>query len=182
MLSIIIVFPKAEDGKGIKNALIRSGYDVHAVVTTGAQAISLANELDEGIVICGYKFSDMQYLELYNYLPRGFQMLLVASKKRLEECMYSEIICLSVPMKTRDLLDTLEMMTYNYRRKKKRERDTSKKRTKEQKEVILKAKVILMERNHLSEEEAHRYIQKTSMDSGTNMVETAEMILSIMLS
>ena len=85
-------------------------------------------------------------------------------------------------MKTRDLLDTLEMMTFNYRRKKKKEKDTSKKRTKEQKEVILKAKVILMERNHLSEEEAHRYIQKTSMDSGTNMVETAEMILSIMLS
>lgn len=182
MLSIIIVFPKAEDGKVIKNALIRSGYDVQAVVTTGAQAISLANELDEGIVICGYKFSDMQYLELYNYLPRTFQMLLVASKTRLEECMYSEIICLSVPMKTRDLLDTLEMMTFNYRRKKKKEKDTSKKRTKEQKEVILKAKVILMERNHLSEEEAHRYIQKTSMDSGTNMVETAEMILSIMLS
>ena len=28
--------------------------------------------------------------------------------------------------------------------------------------------------------EAHRYIQKCSMDSGTNMVETAQMILSMM--
>lgn len=37
-----------------------------------------------------------------------------------------------------------------------------------------------MERNHLSEEEAHRYIQKSSMDSGTNMVETAQMILMLM--
>lgn len=34
-----------------------------------------------------------------------------------------------------------------------------------------------MDRNGMSEEEAHRYIQKTSMDSGTNMVETAEMII-----
>ena len=32
----------------------------------------------------------------------------------------------------------------------------------------------------MSEEEAHRYLQKSSMDSGTNMVETAEMVLSIM--
>ena len=32
----------------------------------------------------------------------------------------------------------------------------------------------------LTEEEAHRYIQKCSMDSGTNMVETAQMVLSIM--
>ena len=38
-----------------------------------------------------------------------------------------------------------------------------------------------MERNHLSEEEAFRYIQKSSMDSGTNMVETAQMILMLMI-
>ena len=37
-----------------------------------------------------------------------------------------------------------------------------------------------MVRNNMSEEEAYRYLQKSSMDSGTNMVETAEMVLSIM--
>ena len=37
-----------------------------------------------------------------------------------------------------------------------------------------------MARNNMTEEEAHRYIQKCSMDSGTNMVETAQMVLSIM--
>jgi response regulator NasT len=46
--------------------------------------------------------------------------------------------------------------------------------------VIQRAKLLLMERNNMSEEEAHRYIQKTSMDSGTNLVEMAEMILSMM--
>ena len=34
--------------------------------------------------------------------------------------------------------------------------------------------------NGMTEEEAHRYIQKCSMDSGTNLVETAEMVLSMM--
>lgn len=37
-----------------------------------------------------------------------------------------------------------------------------------------------MVRNHMTEEEAHRYLQKTSMDSGTNLVETAQMVLSMM--
>ena len=37
-----------------------------------------------------------------------------------------------------------------------------------------------MGRNHMTEEEAHRYLQKCSMDSGTNMVETAMMVLSMM--
>jgi response regulator NasT len=36
-----------------------------------------------------------------------------------------------------------------------------------------------MERNNMTEEEAHRYMQKTSMDSGTDLVETAQMILSL---
>ena len=32
----------------------------------------------------------------------------------------------------------------------------------------------------MSEEEAHRYLQKTSMDSGTNLVETAEMLFALL--
>ncbi|BDF15193.1 ANTAR domain protein [[Clostridium] scindens ATCC 35704] len=46
--------------------------------------------------------------------------------------------------------------------------------------MIRQAKELLMARNNMSEEEAHRYLQKSSMDSGTNMVETAQMVLSIM--
>jgi response regulator NasT len=38
-----------------------------------------------------------------------------------------------------------------------------------------------MERNGLTEEEAHRYIQKSSMDNGTGVVETAYMIMSLIL-
>lgn len=46
--------------------------------------------------------------------------------------------------------------------------------------LITEAKALLMERNHMTEEEAHRYLQKTSMDNGTSLVETAEMIFMLM--
>ena len=36
-----------------------------------------------------------------------------------------------------------------------------------------------MSRNHMTEEQAHKYIQKCSMDSGTNLVETAQMVLAM---
>ena len=50
-----------------------------------------------------------------------------------------------------------------------------------QEEALLKeAKEILMARNHLTENEAHKYLQKCSMDSGTNLVETAAMVLAMM--
>ena len=53
-------------------------------------------------------------------------------------------------------------------------------RSEKERNLITNAKRILMERNNMTEAEAHRYIQKCSMDSGTNMVETAQMIISIM--
>jgi two-component system, response regulator PdtaR len=178
--SIIIAFPKMEDTVSIKNALVRNGYDVNATCTTGAQVVTIANELDDGIVICGYRFSDMHYSQLNGYLPKGFEMLLIASPNKLEECTDNNIVCLSMPIKMTDLVNTLQMMFYNYSRRRKKEKDKPKPRTDAEKEVINKAKLVLMERNNMTEEEAHRYIQKNSMDSGTNMVEMAEMILSLM--
>jgi two-component system, response regulator PdtaR len=180
VLSIIVAFPKIEDAMNIKKALIRSGYEVNAICTTGAQVISITNDLDCGIVLCGYRFLDMYYSELNNYLPNGFEMLLVASATKLEECTNNNIVCLSMPIKMHDLLNTLQMMFHNYSKRKKKEKDKIKYRSEEDKETIAKAKQVLMERNNMSEDEAHRYIQKNSMDSGTNMVEMAEMILSLM--
>ena len=46
-------------------------------------------------------------------------------------------------------------------------------------DLINEAKALLMDRNNRTESEAHRYIQKCSMDSGTNLVETAQMIISL---
>lgn len=180
MLSIIIAFPKIEDANNLKNALIRNGYEVNATCTTGAQVVGIANELDGGIILCGYRFSDMHYSELNNYLPKGFEMLLIASARKLEECTNNNIVCLSMPIKIHDLLNTLQMMSYNYSRRKKKEKEKPKPRSEQDKAIISKAKLVLMERNNMTEEEAHRYIQKNSMDSGTNMVEMAEMILSLM--
>ena len=108
-------------------------------------------------------------------------MLLVASPAKLENCTGQGIVCLGMPIKVNELTSTIDMMTYNYRRRKKKEKEKKpRQRTEEEKATILKAKQLLMERNNLSEEEAHRYIQKVSMDSGTNMVETAYMIISMM--
>ena len=70
------------------------------------------------------------------------------------------------------------MMFDVMRPRKKPIRPQPKRRSENEQKVIDDAKALLMERNNLSEEEAHKYIQKLSMDSGNNLVETAEMILA----
>ena len=63
------------------------------------------------------------------------------------------------------------------RRKKKRFKPQ--KRSPEEQKIIDSAKAVLMERNNMTENEAFRYIQKCSMDSGNTMVESAQMVMSI---
>jgi response regulator NasT len=138
------------------------------------------DNLNHGIVVCGYKFSDMMYSDLQECLPQNFEMLLLASQHVLSESRNQNIVCLPMPIKANDLINTVEMMVQTLARKRKREKAKPKERSDEEKALIKQAKNLLMDRNNMSEEEAHHYIQKCSMDSATNMVETAQMILSLM--
>lgn len=180
MVNIIVAFPKAENAESIKRILLRSGYPVDAVATTGAQALQFANSLKGGILICNYRFVDMMYTELYEYLPPSFQMLLVASPDVCSDRQIADLMCLAMPLKVHELVQTLEMISYSIARKRKKEHMQPKQRSEEEQKLLNGAKDLLMERNNMTEEEAHRYIQKRSMDNGTGLVETAQMILSLM--
>ena len=179
MADLIIAFPKLDDAKNLRKLLVRNGYDVNMVCDSGAQIVGAVNELDGGIIISGYKFSDMHYSEINDYLPKGFNMLLLASPAKLEDCDLDGRVSLAMPFKVQDLLNTLEMMMVQYNRWKKKQKKKPKARSENDRKVITTAKELLMERNQMTEDEAHHYIQKLSMDSGTNMVETAEMILEL---
>lgn len=180
MPSIIVVFPRMEDAKNIRNILVRNGYHVAVVCTSGAQVLQAADDLDSGLVVCGYKFNDMMYTQLKECLPDGFEMLLVASRHILENCQHGEIICLELPLRVHDMVDTIEMIYANMIRRRRKEKKAPKARSEKDMKLIRDAKALLMERNNMTEEEAHRYMQKCSMDSGTNLVETAEMVFTLM--
>ncbi len=177
MTNILIAFPKMEDAKSIKNLLVKNGYHVAGICCTGAQAISQADGLSSGIVICSYKLADMLYSQLHECLPFGFEMLLMASGHLLTECLDNDIVCIAMPIKVHDLLNTVGMMVENSERQRRRKKMIPKERSEGEVTLIREAKELLMSRNNMTEEEAYRYIQKCSMDSGTNMVETAQMVL-----
>lgn len=181
MTSVIVTLPKMDDAKSIRSLLVRNGIPVAGVCTTGAQTIALADGLNYGVIICGYQMADMMYSQLHDDLPFGFEMLLMASRQILGEGMVDkEIICLPMPLKAHELIETVDMMIQVIERKKRKQRARPRERNAEEAALIQQAKGLLMDRNHMTEEEAHRYIQKCSMDSGTNMVETAQMVLAMM--
>lgn len=179
MTNVIVAFSRPEDARSIKNILMRNGFQVIAVCNSGAQTLASTDELNSGIIVCGYRLSDMMFAELYECLPKEFPMLMVSSPSKWTSEIPEDVVCLPMPLKVQDLVDTLEMMIQAQTRRRKRLRQQPRQRNEEERSLISQAKNLLMERNSMTEEEAHRYIQKCSMDSGNNLIETAQMVMSL---
>lgn len=181
MTNVIVVFQKIEEARGVRSLLVKNGYSVSVACNLGSQALDIADGMSSGIVVCGYRYGDMLFSELKDNLPEGFEMLLIASKKVIVDETDGGIVSLEMPIKVHDLLSTLEMMVETQERMKMKRRSIPKSRSKEEQQVIDEAKSVLMERNNMTEPEAFRYIQKCSMDKAVNLVETAQMILTLMI-
>ena len=175
---IIIVLPKPEDAKKIPKILIQHGFENPVACTTAAQALIEVNKHPAGLVISGYKLPDMYYRELADSLPKFFEMLLIGSANVVSSAG-SGIMAVTMPIRIYELVNTVEMQLCQLERRLKKEKKKPKPRSERDQNYITNAKLLLMDRNHLTEEEAYRYIQKCSMDSGTSMVETAQMILTL---
>ena len=179
-MNIIVAFAKAENAQNIKSILRRGGYDGVVTCNSGVQALSSMNDLGSGVIVCGYRLSDMLYSELLQDLPPYFKMILIASSNKAPENVESEnFIFLSSPMKTEDLFSTIDLLMEGVRRAKKKAKERRMNRSEADKKTIEQAKALLMERHHMTEPEAHKYLQKCAMDSGNDMLETAEMIISL---
>ncbi len=177
--NIIVAFPRPDDANNIRNILVKNGFPVSSVTTSGRGALAAADGLDGGIIITSYKHKDMPYFEIYECMPQGFELLLIASKPKLDECDVPDIVKLPMPFVVGDLTDTVEMMCMSMTGRRRSNNRRPAKRTAKEQGILDAAKRILMERNNLTEDEAHKYIQKCSMDSGTGLIESAGMVLSM---
>ena len=93
---------------------------------------------------------------------------------RLDECV---VLCgfkLLAPVRRSDLINSVHMLLHL---REDGARLSMPRRSEEEKQIIGEAKALLMERHGMTEAEAHRYIQKRSMDAGAKMVQTAKLIL-----
>ena len=179
MTNIIVAFSKPEDARNIRNIIVKHGFLVTCVCNSGAQALNSLDGLRGGIIVCGYRFDDMLYTGLKELMPPEFEMLLVASARKVGGAAPEGITWLPIPLMVQDLIETLERMDQEQVRRKKIQRQKPAGRSEEEKGYIRQAKELLMERNGMTESEAHRYIQKCSMDSGSSLVETAQKLIRL---
>ena len=171
---IVIAMPRAEDADRLKRMVERSGIWEKCLLCEGGRDVIRTMQRQEvSLIICSRKLKDMGYQELSSYMPAGLQMLMLV-KDPSAYPFSGNIHLMQMPFKAEDLVRTLrELLPHAfYERKKKKSR-----RSPEEEALITAAKEMLMKERDMSEPDAFRFIQKSSMDTGRSLVESAKMVL-----
>lgn len=192
MRSIIVAFPDMRHVCRIKEALSAGGFTVDGEALTGSMTLCQVTSRGEGgVVICGPLFTDMSAGHLQTLLPEEYDMLVLSSpgSVNLGYERTDGLYTLSLPLRTQDLLSSVRMLLETrqmpsnrlYQEKTRASQGMKEsaipQRGEDERRILEQAKTILMNRNQMSEQEAHRFLQKKSMDNGWRLIDTAQAVI-----
>lgn len=172
MRQIFLAFTGEKTRSYMADVFSTTDISVSAVCGTGMELLERCRSEKGGVVLSGYALYDMTAEELYESLPKGFSMMVLAEKGQLEQIEAEGLKKLCAPIRQAELIQEAQSLFEA------QEKPRGAQRSEADKALIAKAKLLLMEQNTLSEEQAYRFIQKRSMDMGAKMVQTAQGILS----
>lgn len=173
MEKIIVAFENEDACRKAAEIIQAGGAASCVTLRRCADVKHMVHKLRASIVVCGYRLADGPCEDLFRELPPTCSMLMVANRAQLD--MVDEgIFKLPVPVSKSGLCACVEMLLQANRQKGKYLRP---RRSDEERAVVEKAKKRLMERSGMTEEAAHRYLQKQSMDSGARLPQTAQAVL-----
>lgn len=177
---IIIALANIDTATKLKSLLMQEGYNIIALCTSGNELIRLVMQYSPDLVLVGYKFRDMSLLDAYETLVDYTSFLAIVNepyKSYIEED--TDIYCIGTKISNVLLTNAIDLIFQSKRRiEKLKERVEQLEHNLEDRKIIEKAKGLLMEKSGLTENEAFRYMQKISMDSGKRMKDIASLIIS----
>ena len=171
---IVVAFDNDNNRKRVSEMLESSGVAVKVSCRSGSEAIRAIRKTGGGIVVCGYKLSEMTATDLAYDLIGLATILVIAPPPQLELCQSDNIFKLPTPFTKGDLFSSVRMLQQMQEKHYK----AAPRRSEKDVADIKRAKELLMSKNGLTEEEAHRFIQRRSMDSGQKAADTARMIIN----
>ncbi len=174
MERVILAFSKEETADKIRRMIEGSGYDVYAVCHSKAELTRCVSELDEVLVIMGYRLPDGVADDVFENLGENQRLMAIVKADRKREIYNQDIFVVTLPLNRQTLINAIETFVGIIERRAHRPR-----RSPDEEKIINDAKAYLMEEHMMTEEQAHRFIQKRSMDTGAKFIDTARMILGI---
>ena len=183
LVSVLIV-SSGEKGKERFGELLRMyGFSDIASAESGAEARRMMSECEYDIVIINTPLTDEfgHELALHAAEKASGTILLVKNEIFDEVCSRVEdsgVLTISKPVSRQLFYQTAKLIIAQNGRLANLERENRKLLTKLQEQtVISRAKCVLIEVLHMTESQAHHYIEKQSMDMRTTKAGTAEDII-----
>ena len=177
MEKVIVAFESDKSCLRVKEILETSGTAACIICKSADQVKRVVNKQHITTVVCGYKLYDESAEGLLEDLPPTCSVLVIAVQGMLELCQSDDLFKLASPVSKGDLVASVRMLLQVGHRL---EKFVKPRRSEEERAVIDQAKQLLMARNGMTEEQAHRFLQKRSMDSGAKMIQTAQLGLEDM--
>lgn len=151
---------------------------------SGTEALRSLPERSVDIVIADYELGDMTGLVLCESLAQttNISMILLVDPQNMDYVRQmvegKDVLCIQKPWDRIEILQTLQTMVHYRVRLSQMHMELRKLRTDMNRRALAdKAKALLMKKTNLSEAEAWRFIQKTSMDKGMPLDKVAEAII-----
>jgi response regulator NasT len=195
MRSLIIAHPDHDTAGKLHSLLHSRGLPVLGIATSGAQVLQQVAQCDEGcVIISPFRLHDLSANEIRRLLDPTCDMLVLVNARQISQVYGEGIYTLVQPFSGQDVLDAAsglldhrppqillqptEALSYSQPQVSSPGLDkTTVNRSTDEQQIIERAKSFLMQRKHMTEPEAHRFLQKRSMESGIRIVELAKRLL-----
>lgn len=175
MKAILLALPRAQAAIQLKKALASASLPVAGLYASGAEVLTAASALPDGVVICG-RLPDLSAVQLAQLLPAGFDLVELLSSGQIPAQGYSNVVSLHLPLNRMEFIGTVQALASAsgvfFGAHGERGRSSG------EKELVARAKAVLMRELSLSEPEAYRLLQQRSMAAGARMADTARKVLA----
>ncbi|MBQ8973391.1 MAG: ANTAR domain-containing protein [Clostridia bacterium] len=169
MTRIIVAFQDEAINQKLSLALRQAGYEVFRTCMSAGQVMRAFSECQNGILVCGCRFPDRTVNTLAEDLEGKALILALGRADQLELCEHRDLFKLRLPAGRGELSAAVEMLVQLNQKRLPR-------RSAGENELVERAKALMMARG-LSEQQAHRTLQQTSMRLRIKMTEAARRVI-----
>ena len=175
MFRTVVAFESESAVNSVSEILEKAGITVRYRCRTVSAALRAINTMGGGVVICGFRFPDGTADSLAEDLGNKALCLVAAKQIHLDMLESRDIFRISLPLRGFQLVGSVNMLI---QMDQKLQMATIPQRSPDETEYINRAKELLMAKHGYSEPEAHRYLQKLSMDRSVKLTEMARYIIT----